>query len=207
MTSTVSKVVTREVLKWKNCKNKLRIKVQEIKAHKIHIPSRVQPKHLAKKYFTFIRRYRKILDMVYEAVPHVVVGVTEVLPRKWNWYSGHQGNFHLPFTMDHIGRLNKLLHATASEYRNCWFVRYSAVFNTEEHLGRDGLHVNRTGAIVLKKVLESAAEEFIGEITEPLSVSTEAVEVAPVISNAKVAKLGPPTDNTVQSLTFVYEID
>ena len=149
--------------------------------------------------------------MVYEALPSVVVGVTEVLPREWNWYTGHQGNSHLPFTMDNIRRLNNFLFAMANEYRNCWFVRYSDVFNPEMHLGRDGLHVNHAGAIVLKEALESAVWEFTVKITEPLPTvkiteplpaPIEVEEIAPCISYADVVKL-IPTDEAVPSLSSV----
>ena len=104
--------------------------------------------------------YKEILDSLVDEQKSLDIGVGGILPWERNCYAGGQWNKNtLPGLRSAAENLDVAVRKITREYRQCYFIDYRILINSDLHLARDGLHLNRNGACTLKLVIQSCLEE------------------------------------------------
>ncbi|CAC5425023.1 unnamed protein product [Mytilus coruscus] len=107
-----------------------------------------------------LRSYRFLIENLLLKFKSLQIGICGILPRAVNHYESSYWNMSaLPRLQRDVVKLNAGIQSLTCGYSRCFFIDYAQLFKPAVHLGRDGLHVNRNGAFILKMTIENYLAE------------------------------------------------
>ncbi|XP_052077946.1 uncharacterized protein LOC127715860 [Mytilus californianus] len=149
-----------------------------------------------------LRSYRFLIENLLLKFKSLQIGICGILPRAVNHYESSYWNMSaLPRLQRDVFKLNAGIQSLTCGYSRCFFIDYAQLFKPAVHLGRDGLHVNRNGAFILKMTIENYLAErqkCVTSVTATLShVQVPDVEsLSPKMTYAEVVRLPVPSSDT-----------
>ncbi|XP_052063111.1 uncharacterized protein LOC127702847 [Mytilus californianus] len=149
-----------------------------------------------------LRSYRFLIENLLLKFKSLQIGICGILPRAVNHYESSYWNLSaLPRLQRDVEKLNAGIQSLTCGYSRCFFIDYAQLFKPAVHLGRDGLHVNRNGAFILKMTIENYLAErqkCVTSVTAILShVQVPDVEsLSPKMTYAEVVRLPVPSSDT-----------
>lgn len=153
-----------------------------------------------------------LLEELFCKFESLEIGVCSVLARGVNNYANHNWNrCILPKLQKDVEKLNVGIQALTSRFRRCFFIDYGRLFLPANHLGRDGLHVNREVAFMLRTVIEAhlAEQHLRAAVISDAIFSTPLLpmpSLSPKMSYAEVLKLPANPDKPLESFDKVWSV-
>ncbi|CAC5425977.1 unnamed protein product [Mytilus coruscus] len=150
-----------------------------------------------------LRSYRFLIENLLLKFKSLQIGICGILPRAVNHYESSYWNMSaLPRLQRDVEKLNAGIQSLTCGYSRCFFIDYAQLFKPAVHLGRDGLHVNRNGAFILKMTIENYLAErqkCVTSMTATLSSHVQVPDVeslSPKMTYAEVVRLPVPSSDT-----------
>ncbi|CAC5385347.1 unnamed protein product [Mytilus coruscus] len=150
-----------------------------------------------------LRSYRFLIENLLLKFKSLQIGICGILPRAVNHYESSYWNMSaLPRLQRDVEKLNAGIQSLTCGYSRCFFIDYAQLFKPAVHLGRDGLHVNRNGAFILKMTIENYLAErqkCVTSMTATLSSHVQVPDVeslSPKMSYAEVVRLHVPVPSS-----------
>ncbi|CAC5386790.1 unnamed protein product [Mytilus coruscus] len=150
-----------------------------------------------------LRSYRFLIENLSLKFKSLQIGICGILPRAVNHYESSYWNMSaLPRLQRDVEKLNAGIQSLTCGYSRCFLIDYAQLFKPAVHLGRDGLHVNRNGAFILKMTIENYLAErqkCVTSMTATLSSHVQVPDVeslSPKMTYAEVVRLPVPSSDT-----------